>query len=300
MKLFYYQRPDKLTNFGDLLNTWLWQKLLPNFFDHDPSITFIGTGTLLNHLLPQRTPKAEKLIIFSTGAGYEKKLTAIPDHWKIYCVRGFMTAQKLGLPKSMVVTDGGILIRRVFEASATKKQGFAFMPHIHHARYAGQTWQKICQEIGFSYIDPGWPVEKVLRAIAQTETLITEAMHGAIAADALRIPWIPVITSARILEFKWHDWCSSINLPFQPHYLNPTIAPYPPVAQGIRSSIKALRYWGRYYAQNWQKLQQSGASQLQHLSNTARSYLSQEQTLERLTIELEERLYQLNDDFAKN
>ena len=208
MKLFYYQRPDKLTNFGDLLNTWLWQKLLPNFFDHDPSITFIGTGTLLNHLLPQRTTKAQKLIIFSTGAGYEKNLTAIPEHWKIYCVRGFLTAQKLGLPKSMVVTDGGVLIRRVFEASATKKQGFAFMPHIHHARYAGQTWQKICQEIGFSYIDPGWPVEKVLEAIAQTETLITEAMHGAITADALRIPWIPVITSARILEFKWHDWCS--------------------------------------------------------------------------------------------
>ena len=232
--------------------------------------------------------------------GYEKKLTTIPEHWDIYCVRGFLTAQKLGLPKSMVVTDGGVLIRRVFEAPAAKKQSFAFMPHIHHARYAGQTWQKICQEIGFSYIDPSWPVEKVLEAIAQTETLITEAMHGAIAADALRIPWIPVITSARILEFKWHDWCSSIGLSFQPHYLNPTIAPYPPVAQGIRSSIKALGYWRRYSIQNWQQLQQSGASQLQHLSTNTAPYLSQEQKLEQLTVELEERLYQLNLDFASS
>jgi succinoglycan biosynthesis protein ExoV len=51
MELFYYQRADKLRNFGDSLNPWLWERLLPNFFDGDPSTTFVGFGTLLNNLL---------------------------------------------------------------------------------------------------------------------------------------------------------------------------------------------------------------------------------------------------------
>ena len=42
-------------------------------------------------------------------------------------------------------------------------------------------------------------------------------MHGAIAADALRVPWIPVITNAGIPAFKWSDWCQSMELAYKPH-----------------------------------------------------------------------------------
>src|SRR5262249_35878333 len=49
------------------------------------------------------------------------------------------------------------------------------------------------------------------------------ALHGAIAADTLRVPWIPVHDSRNddTLLFKWQDWCLSVGLDHQPHFLAP-------------------------------------------------------------------------------
>ncbi len=303
MKLFYYQRRDGLGNFGDQLNPWLWHQLLPGFFDRDETVVFVGIGTLLNNLLVQRLSKAQKLIIFSTGVGYEKKLVSISDNWQICCVRGFLSARQLGLSEELAVTDGAILVRRLFQPTGEKLSSFGFMPHIHHTKFAGTAWQEICSQIGFLYIDPSWPVEKVLSAISQTEVLIAEAMHGAIVADALRIPWIPVITSTRILEFKWHDWCSSIGLVYRPHYLIPLPEFYPRFARGVRSSLKAFQYWGKCWQNshlNYLSLldrdkQQWYVSQLLHIAKTGCPNLSADRDIERLTMELESRLCQITN-----
>jgi succinoglycan biosynthesis protein ExoV len=44
-------------------------------------------------------------------------------------------------------------------------------------------------------------------------------MHGAIIADTLRTPWIPVKCYSNILEFKWQDWCGSLNMRYEPEIL---------------------------------------------------------------------------------
>jgi len=41
-------------------------------------------------------------------------------------------------------------------------------------------------------------------------------MHGAIVADALRVPWLPVCCNDDILAFKWQDWLSTLKLPYEP------------------------------------------------------------------------------------
>ena len=202
MKLFYYRLPKGQKNFGDDLNLWLWQQLIPDLIDRDPQIAFVGIGTLINEGLPKRTRNARKRIIFGTGVGYGKDIPKIDDSYKIYCLRGVLSARALKVDENLAITDSAVLIRRVISNQDFKKYRFSYMPHYE---LAGQGWENVCHDLGFGYIDPRWSVNKVLSIINQTETLLTEAMHGAIVADALRIPWIPVVTNSSILSFKWQD-----------------------------------------------------------------------------------------------
>lgn len=297
MRIFYYRRRDGQPNFGDELNTWLWPQLLPNFFDNSESIQFIGTGTLLNSRLPERTKAAQRLIIFSSGVGYEQPLSHIPENWQIVCVRGPLSAQQLRLPREKAITDGGALVSRCFTAASKKKSGYGFMPHIHHASFADSVWNSLCAQAGIQYIDPRWPIEQILQAISEIEVLLAEAMHGAIVADALRTAWIPMITSSRILKFKWQDWCASINVPYKPWYLLPLSA-YPKYARGVRSSLQAgqLRAsWGKQTLvhQPTNLINSCTVESLTAVTQKGQPALSTEATLERLTTQLEEQLYSL-------
>jgi succinoglycan biosynthesis protein ExoV len=261
----------------------------------------VGIGTLLNHRLPERLGPASRVVIFSSGVGYEKPLRALPPHWRISCVRGPLSAQALGLAPALAITDGALLLQRYWRpAAADRRWPAAFMPHIHHATMAAASWQQICQDLGWQYIDPRWPVEQVLRAIGQSQLLLAEAMHGAIAADALRVPWIAVQTSARILPFKWQDWCASVQVPFQPAYLWPLPA-YRPVAQGLRSALRAGRYAGRVVAADpagllrWGQL--ATAAHLLKVSQTRPPQLSSDSHCRRLSERLETALEQLQATF---
>lgn len=291
MKIFYYRRRDGQPNFGDELNTWLWPQLLPNFFDDDDSVQFIGTGTLLNHRLLERTTAAERLIIFSSGAGYEQPLTHIPPHWHIACVRGPLSASRLNLPHKKAIADGGILVRRCFFATGKKTSSYGFMPHIHHANFADGVWKTVCGQLGIRYIDPRWPIETVLQAISETEVLLAEAMHGAIVADALRTAWIPIVTSPRILSFKWQDWCASIDVPYRPWHLLP-LPDYPKYARGLRSSLQTGCRWVQWGQQTLvhqptKLLSYSTADSLANVLKKGRPVLSTDTTLDRLTTQLE-------------
>lgn len=63
-------------------------------------------------------------------------------------------------------------------------------------------------------------------------------MHGAIAADAFRIPWISVHSQFRdYLPFKWRDWCSSLNLEY---YSKQMSTLYPPGGTWAGNPFKNL------------------------------------------------------------
>lgn len=298
MKFFHYRPPSKkpgLINFGDELNAWLWDKLIPGVLDENEETAFIGIGTLLNNLIPERVPNAKKIVVFSSGVGYNKGIPKIDDSWTIYCVRGPLSAKALGLSEDVAVTDGAALIRRVFQPSGKKVHKFAYMPHFTQSKQADKTWRHICEEIGFGYIDARWPIEKVMNAIAETEVLLTEAMHGAIVGDALRVPWIPIHTTERILEFKWQDWSASVGVEYKPHWLMEMrdLAP----KYGIRSirGIKGSRSAIRASFSHWFNKKRT-AKQLAKIAKTVSPTLSSDRRIEELTVELETRLNKFKQD----
>lgn len=208
MKLHYYKFKNGQANFGDNLNTWLWDKAGLRFTNDDNTI-FVGIGTLINEYLP----KTEKTIIFSSGVGYGTNRMDTDSTWEIACVRGPLSAERLGLSNDYAVTDGAALIQRFVAPANSKNTQLSYMPHIEND---SEHWRIACEEASIGYISPSWDTQSVIAAINQSEKLITEAMHGAIVADALRVPWYPVVTTNKILRFKWDDWCRSLDIPYCP------------------------------------------------------------------------------------
>jgi succinoglycan biosynthesis protein ExoV len=230
MRLYAYEGE----NFGDAMNHWLWPRLLPGFLDDDPRSIFIGIGSLLN----ARVPAARYKVVFGSGVGYGRRLNRLDSTWTVYCVRGPLSAEALGLPPELAVTDPAALIATIELPPEPAKHAVSFMPHWRSAVY--WDWNGVCAAAGIHYISPQRPFEEVLREIRSSRLLICEAMHGAIVADALRIPWVPVRAYKHILAFKWWDWCRSLGMAYHPVRLLPLYARQPAVTR-LRGRLAGRR-----------------------------------------------------------
>jgi len=269
MRLYYYKGPGGVGNFGDELNPYLWDRLLPDLDQRgSPDWLFVGIGTLLN----DRLPKASRTMVFGSGVGYGTGVPTPDSSWQIYFVRGPRSAAALGLPPHFGLTDPAILVSRVWRERLATRTRCSFMPHFYNAN----SWiESFCQEKEIEYIDPRWPVETVLRAITETRVLLAEAMHGAIVADALRVPWIPVCSAPGVLTFKWLDWCDSIGLPYSPQS---TASLWAPSREGRLGSARA-----------WAKATIVG-HQLRRIARTVRPCLSSDRTSQDLLAAVERKL----------
>lgn len=204
MKIFAFT--GKQSNFGDDLNHWMWPQLLPGFFDEDDSVRFIGIGSTLYDSHPAESRK----LVFGAGyAGYSA-LPKINDSWDIRFVRGRNTAKILGLSEDMAVGDSAILIRTLGIPPREKRYETSFMPHFESANQG--SWETVCAKAGVHFIDPRWTVDHILDDMLASRLLISEAMHGVIVADALRVPWRAVEPLDPNHRAKWQDWASVLDL----------------------------------------------------------------------------------------
>ncbi|AFZ44910.1 hypothetical protein PCC7418_2774 [Halothece sp. PCC 7418] len=216
MKLFYFQ--CKEPNFGDDLNPWLWSQLFPlpieNYFDSNTLLVGIGS------ILSSRVPEEPKKVVF--GSGYATgSLPVIDDRWRFFCVRGLLTAKKLELSEDLAIGDSATLLRLLFDPAPEHLHHAAFMPHHITIRYE-ETWKDVCQSISIELIDPRSEIETIIQKIRSSRVVITESLHGAIVADAFRVPWIPVRTRAHINHFKWQDWSTTVGIEHEFEWLPQT------------------------------------------------------------------------------
>jgi succinoglycan biosynthesis protein ExoV len=222
MKLYCYR--DPIGNFGDDLNLWLWPKLVPGILDDDDGRLFIGIGTLLNH----RVPALPEKVVLGSGVGYGRR-PVVDDRWTIYGVRGPLSARMMELGPELALTDPAMLVGQVETFKGEKCYGISLMPH---HRSAGRVdWKRYCGLAGVHYLDPCGSVLDVLKGIKRSHIVVTEAMHGAIVADALRVPWIPLRLYEHVLPFKWEDWCASMDVPYEPVTL--------PLLMNLRHDLRA-------------------------------------------------------------
>jgi succinoglycan biosynthesis protein ExoV len=259
MKLFYCHIPGG--NFGDELNTYLWPRLLPDAFSGTEQYTpkadkavsladprsklFVGIGTLIRSEVPDSATKH----VFGSGFGYGK-IPPQGSNWNFHCVRGPLTAHRLGLAPEKAITDPAVLVGLLPREPIKKIHRFSFIPHWEMAESGD--WENVCRLLGINYIDPRWTPSRVIQQINMTRTLITEALHGAIVADTLRVPWMPVASPHTVLRFKWEDWCRSVGVGYAPTPVPTFWQPRPGIGRLINTAKEAraavtlfsLMHWG--------------------------------------------------------
>ena len=283
MKLYYFKDPNG--NFGDDLNPWLWKKLIPSLFDENEDELFVGIGTLLNHRLPERPIKH----IFGSGYGYGTP-PILNNRFVFHAVRGYETARVLQLDPKLVITDAAVLLRTVtLPKHCEAPNAIGFMPHCQSSR--NFDWKKVCDEIGLKYISAEWDVKTVLEEMLSCRKIVCEAMHGAIVADTLRIPWVPVSCYDYISEFKWRDWLSTLDLPYSPIFITSlyNADQGKPLKSVMKNRLKRTLKKAGIWSTNWTSPPNAAtglaefyraASQLQSAAESP-TLLSNEKTLER-------------------
>jgi succinoglycan biosynthesis protein ExoV len=125
-------------------------------------------------------------------------------------LRGPRTALALGLPRSLGLGDPAMLLPRVVAHPPECGAGIGFIPHFESA--ARGAWQQAAAIAGVTLIDPRGPPLDILSAIGRCSLVLSEAMHGIIVADALRVPWVAIQPLARIHRAKWQDWAETVDM----------------------------------------------------------------------------------------
>jgi len=299
--MLYYSNYFKLAygNFGDDLNPWLWSRLAPEVCEQSEPALFLGIGTILSRSVPSEPIK----VVFGSGCG-SNAAPDIDQRWFIYGVRGPLSAAKLHLEPELSLGDPAILVRRIRLPSYKKRFPVSFMPHHQSVIEAG--WDDLSRRAGIHYIDPRGSVDEVLLQIRQSEVLIAEAMHGAIVADALRVPWIPVRLYGNFMEFKWRDWTESVQAPLHITNVPPVFDRQLVSKKGFVHAFKKVAATAGVGKTKWKHLRIRPSTErevsdslraLEKVSKTSQPCLSSDAAIERVESRLFERLTELRQDW---
>lgn len=208
MELFYWKSANG--NVGDDLNAWLWPRIFgEGFFDSDLGARFLGIGSVLagQHMLD----KPALNIIFGPGLRSAETVSSLADFdMDIRFVRGPLSAAALG--NAPYISDPAILSPRYAQKRAPVPGRIGFVPYM---RTPDAISRKICETTGAVCLPVTMEVEPFFDALMQCEHVVCEAMHGAILADAFRIPWAGCRITSALFEgktsfFKWMDWQKSL------------------------------------------------------------------------------------------
>lgn len=250
-----YSRDGRGRNFGDDINPFLLGKLFDSALIESDDVCLVGIGTIIGDDTTQAIGHYRQKVVFTSGVGYYDLEHGFDDSWDFVCVRGPNTARKLGLPAERGICDGAILLADVYPPRPqTERSGTVFIPHVNSTLSSEAGLKEICTALGLTYLSPSAPFEAFIDTVRSAALVMAEAMHGAILADALRTPWIPLCYFHHN-RFKWEDWLLSIERSYECHAIGPAVwdeerqGPFAPLflplrqlkIQSAKRRIKAIR-----------------------------------------------------------
>jgi len=253
MKIYAYRAPKG--NLGDDLNHWLWPRVLRSDFLKQSGV-FMGIGSVIHPDHFKRLPPEPPLYIFGAGCRSPRNpLDQINRDYKIGMVRGPLSAQAMGLAMDKVGLDAAYAIQFTPEyerwQTLPKKHAVTLIPYF---RSESLVYYTLIRKLKDWHVMPSsqyGSIHDALRTIASSQFVLTESLHGAILADAFRVPWMRVWYYLERPEdratgqFKWRDWQKSLDIPHIPT-LHLPLEPLRGVS-GWKSTVlkpwRTLRYW---------------------------------------------------------
>ncbi|MFD3396211.1 polysaccharide pyruvyl transferase family protein [Alteromonas macleodii] len=251
MAVYYFK--DNRGNVGDDLNALI----LRHYFDlkkcEDAPFTLVGIGTLINN----RLPSSKAFNFFTTGYGYQKPPNFSETSVSAIGLRGPMTLAKIRPfleedEQNIPLLDGAYLTPELIVNDETPKAGrVGLIPHVD-SMVVGR-WQEIAKRGQFYLIDPRWEPRKFISALTSCSAVITEAMHGAILADAYRVPWAGFAAYSHINTEKWFDWAESLSIPLKVTSVSPVFKGDEglPFKSRFKNTIKRIAQTTNLYNSNW-------------------------------------------------
>ena len=218
----------KGNNFGDNINDVLFQDVfgINNSAGNGDLLTsginLLGIGTLFNSHL--KLSGTAGLWVIGSGAGNTPiRPNTIPGNSNIiFFVRGPLTCQYFGLPSNLALADSAYLLADKFNSVARSKplasHRFGVIPHHFSIEANRVRWEKVSKDVFL--IDPHLDWQTFIQQVNSCEIILTECLHGAIAADILRKPFIVFATTPVFHTFKWLDWTASMGLPLNIRLFN--------------------------------------------------------------------------------
>lgn len=207
MKVFYCKVDGG--NFGDDMNGWFWDELFPEHSSIAPDTTLFGIGSILWR---QNFIGHDKILVMGSGSGYGVVPSELPKGAEIGFVRGPRTAELLGLAPEYAITDPAAMVSTFdgFQDFSTSGET-VFIPHIGTAKLPLK-WTRLAERAGVSYVSPAEDSQEVILKLARAQLVLAESLHGAIIADAFRVPFVPVCISPTFNTHKWQDWAESLEM----------------------------------------------------------------------------------------
>lgn len=214
MALVYFDKFRERTgvsNFGDDINPALMGRFINKSILSSDEIALFGIGTILNDTNIRNNDHFARKVIFSSGVGYGKLETKLDETWDFACVRGPRSAKALGIGLDKAIADGAILLSEIYKKPMQQSARGVFIPHVNSHLSTGRLLAAVADNLEMDYLSPSCNADEFIHTVAGAPFVVTEAMHGAILADIMRVPWFPV-SLHEYHEFKWFDWMESVGL----------------------------------------------------------------------------------------